>query len=234
MQGQAQLLEVVVHQRQTIEAVRKNDAPKCLRNAALEAKSIQAYTAGICSCGAARRKILQQSLQRYKLWGGLTILRQVDLKGHHERGCRFYKEDLLEKSTKTTFTYTGLRYILSLALNLTLERQCQDGGYSIKHSLRTYNMREMSKAFDIFSLDTFPESFSTSLVDELKTKLQDAYSLPDVSPLDVDEFGRNTAHLCIIVGPLVKCYDSRSSIVFIVFWRSSQLLNKPGRGWTSS
>ncbi|UPK92767.1 hypothetical protein LCI18_003702 [Fusarium solani-melongenae] len=30
------------------------------------------------------------------------------------------------------------------------------------------------------------------------TKLQEAYSLPDVSPFDIDQFGRTTAHLCIM------------------------------------
>ncbi|RSM10895.1 hypothetical protein CDV31_007023 [Fusarium ambrosium] len=209
VQGQAQLLWVQ-HERQITEPTRQIDAPQHLKNADLETKSIQAHTAGTCSCEEARRKTSKQSLQRYKLWGGLTVLRQVDRKRDHERGCRFYREELLERSTKTTFTYTGLRYILSLALNLTVERQCENGDYSIKHSLRTYNMREKSEAFEVFRWSKLPDNFSTTLVEELMTELQEAYSLPDVSPRDVDEFGRNTAHLCI-TGSGHLLYNSTSS-----------------------
>jgi hypothetical protein len=110
---------------------------------------------------------------------------------------------VLERCSKTTFTYTGLRFILSRALNLTLERQCQGAAYLIKPSLKTYNMRQRSKAFEVFGWVNFPQSFSATRVEELKTKLQQAFALPDVSPLDVDQFGRNIAHICITVGSLL-------------------------------
>ncbi|RSL46986.1 hypothetical protein CEP51_015842 [Fusarium floridanum] len=122
VQGQAQLLWVQ-HERQITEPTRQIDAPQHLKNADLETKSIQAHTAGTCSCEEARRKTSKQSLQR---WSKL------------------------------------------------------------------------------------PDNFSTTLVEELMTELQEAYSLPDVSPRDVDEFGRNTAHLCITgFGHLL--YNSTSS-----------------------
>ncbi|KAH7268207.1 hypothetical protein B0J15DRAFT_462238 [Fusarium solani] len=71
-------------------------------------------------------------------------------------------------------------------------------------------MRERSKAFEVFGWVNFPQSFSTTHIKELKTKLQQAFTLPDVSPLDVDQFGRNTAHICItLFGDLLNYSTSR-------------------------
>ncbi|KAJ4168997.1 hypothetical protein NW754_010929 [Fusarium falciforme] len=66
-------------------------------------------------------------------------------------------------------------------------------------------MRETSKAFDLFSWDNFPEASSITHVQELMTKLQEAYSLPDVY-----EFGQNTANLCIMRYGVLLDYSTSS------------------------
>jgi len=186
--------------------------------------TMQAHAAGACSCNGARGKTSKQSLPSYKLWGGLTIFRQLYWKRKHKRGCCYYRENSLQRSTRTTFTYTGLCYIFSLALNLTVERQCENRSYLIIISLKTYNMRETSKAFEIFIWQNYV--YVISHIQGFMTKLQEAYSLPDVSPSDVDQFGRTTAHLCIMVCSPREWSADSSLTISTVFWFPSWLLNK--------
>ncbi|KAI8674215.1 hypothetical protein NCS55_00744400 [Fusarium keratoplasticum] len=108
----------------------------------------------------------------------------------------------IPRSTKTTITYTGLRFLLSKVLSFSLQRDYQCGGSLTTHSLRTYNVRETSPAFEVFGLfnplENYYRGFDlTTLVQEAIKKLQIAYTSGKASPLDVDEFGRNAAHWCI-------------------------------------
>ncbi|UPL03339.1 hypothetical protein LCI18_014273 [Fusarium solani-melongenae] len=96
-------------------------------------------------------------------------------------------------STKTTVTYAGQCYLLSWALDISFER-----GPVLAQFLRMSNVRETSPAFEVFNWGECPESYYTTDFHKLKAKLQKIYKLPNVSPCDVDEFGRNAAHLCVV------------------------------------
>ncbi|KAJ4218889.1 hypothetical protein NW759_008040 [Fusarium solani] len=137
----------------------------------------------------------QKDIPRF--WGGLAISYQATSKGDHQPGCCFYK-----RSTKTTITYTGLRFLLSKVLSFSLHRDYQCGGPLTTYSLRTYNVRETSQAFDVLNRSSPFRNGSrevdlTRVAQEDIKKLQIAYTSGKASPFDVDKYGCNAAHLCI-------------------------------------
>ncbi|KAI8669621.1 hypothetical protein NCS57_00777500 [Fusarium keratoplasticum] len=193
-------------QSQTVGTAQQREIPRYLRNSMIERKCIQETAMEICPCEGKKSGKGRQPVTTYRFWGGLTISYQATFKGDHQPGCCFYK-----RSTKTTITYTGLRFLLSKVLSFSLQRDYQCGGSLTTHSLRTYNVRETSQAFDVFeySDDWMGRRHFTSCMngrgevditrvaqDHIK-KLQIAYTSGKASPLDVDKFGYNVAHLCI-------------------------------------
>ncbi|EEU45268.1 uncharacterized protein NECHADRAFT_80786 [Fusarium vanettenii 77-13-4] len=182
-------------QSQTAGISQQKDIPRYLRNSMIEMKCIQDTATGICPCQGQKDKIRQQPLTTYRFWGGLAISYQSMSKGHHQPGCCFYK-----RCTKTTITYTGLRFLLSKVLSFSLQRDYQCGSSLTTHSLRTYNIRETSQAFGVFNDDGYKRfgiDLKTLVQEDIKG-LQLAYSSGKASPFDVDKFGRNVAHLCVL------------------------------------
>jgi hypothetical protein len=167
----------------------------------IERKCIQETATGICPCQGQKGGKGRQPLTTYRFWGGLAISYQATSKGDHQPGCCFYK-----RSTKTTITYTGLRFLLSKVLSFSLQSDYRCGGYLLTHSLRTYNVRETTQAFNVFIgfRNGRGEVDLTRVAQEYIKKLQIAYTSGKASPLDVDTDGYNAAHLCIQVGSLVR------------------------------
>ncbi|UPL00860.1 hypothetical protein LCI18_011794 [Fusarium solani-melongenae] len=181
-------------QAQTLGTAQQKDIPRYLRNSMIERKSIQEAAMAICLCQRQNGRKGRQPLTTYRLWGGLAISYQSMSKGDHQSGCCFYK-----RCTKTMITYTGLRFLLSKVVSFSLQRDYQCGGSLTTHSLRTYNVREMSPVFDVF--DPF-QNFGggvnlTTFAREAIKKLQIAYTSGKASPLDANTHGYNAAHLCI-------------------------------------
>ncbi|RSL60396.1 hypothetical protein CEP53_005454 [Fusarium sp. AF-6] len=110
----------------------------------------------------------------------------------HQPWCCFYK-----RSTKTTITYNGLRFLLSKVLSLSLQRDYQPGGCLTTVSLRTYNTREKIAGFDVFSFSWTGKDDVIDLVEGHMKQLQTSYSSGEASPFDVNNHGWNAAHLCI-------------------------------------
>lgn len=165
----------------------------------IERKCIQETAMAICLCQGQKGGKGRQPLTTYRFWGGLAISYQAMSKGDHQPGCCFYK-----RSTKTTITHTGLRFLLSKVLSFSLQSDYQCGGSLTTHSLRTYNVRERSQAFDVFDDYKKGGVDLTTLVQEDIKKLQIAYTSGKASPFDVDTCGRNAAHRCIRVGSLLR------------------------------
>jgi hypothetical protein len=99
-----------------------------------------------------------------------------------------------------------LRFLLSKVLSFSLQSDYRCGGYLLTHSLRTYNVRETTQAFNVFIgfRNGRGEVDLTRVAQEYIKKLQIAYTSGKASPLDVDTDGYNAAHLCIQVGSLVR------------------------------
>ncbi|KAM6528905.1 hypothetical protein FALCPG4_009857 [Fusarium falciforme] len=181
-------------QSQTVGTAQQKDIPRYLRNSMIERKCIQDTATGICPCQGQKGGTGRQPLTTYRFWGGLTISYRSMSKGDHQPGCCFYK-----RCTKTTITYTGLRFLLSKVLSFSLQSDYQCGGSLTTHSLRTYNVREMSQALEVFTgfRNGRGDIDLTRATEEHIKKLKIAYTSGKASPLDVDTLGRNVAHRCV-------------------------------------
>ncbi|KAI8672997.1 hypothetical protein NCS56_00764200 [Fusarium sp. Ph1] len=186
-------------QSQTVGTVQQKDIPRYLRNSMTERKCIQETTMAICPCQGQKGGTGRQPLTTYRLWGGLAISYQSMSKGDHQPRCCFYK-----RSTKTTITYTGFRFLFSKVLSFSLQSEYQCGGSLTTHSLQTYNVRETSQALNVF-LDFKNDCLEVDLTKATQKnikKLQIVYTSGKASPLDVDIVGRNVAHMCILASGL--------------------------------
>ncbi|KAJ3543860.1 hypothetical protein NM208_g3352 [Fusarium decemcellulare] len=184
-------------QLQAIESARRDKTPRYLENTNAERQLIDNSFKMTCTCKGSGATPTRKSLQRYTFWAGLTICRLIESREDHEPTCRCYTKFALRTSTKTTLTYTGLREILSWALDVSVRRD-QFGGFSILYRPRTYNVVKTSQALEmIFSDKWIDRVNSVPDIIELQRKLEIIYATRGASPFDVDKFGQNAAHRCI-------------------------------------
>lgn len=163
----------------------------------IENKCVPDSTAAICPCQSQGGAIVRQPSAAYRLWGGLSISHREMLKTSHQPGCCWYK-----RSTKTTITYNGLRFLLSKVVALSVQRDYKAGICLTTYLPRTYNIREKSPWADVFSQGG--RGTLTNLAEKHMKQLQSIYSSGEISPLDVDRHGYNAAHVFISVSSLIN------------------------------
>ncbi|KAF4975578.1 hypothetical protein FZEAL_7650 [Fusarium zealandicum] len=153
-----------------------------------------------CECSSwSKRARYQRSQTSFRLWGGLSFLKEEESVRQHHPECSLYNERLVTRRTKTSLTYTGFRVLLSRVLTASLHQEYRAGTFFFTAGLRTYNIVENSPAFDLVKQLTrdsrkCPMSFDTN---RLRHELRLLYTSRSASPLDVDVRGQNVAvQLC--------------------------------------
>ncbi|RSL61500.1 hypothetical protein CEP51_013623 [Fusarium floridanum] len=175
-----------------VGSAQQRDIPRYLRNAMIESECVQESITDECPCQSQGGAAVRQPSATYRLWGGLSISHRAMLKTSHRPGCWFYK-----RSTKTTITYNGLRFLLSKVLSLSLQRDYQSGACSTTLSLRTHNIRREILGRHVFLRPFDGRNNVKRMVEEHMKQLQTIYSSGEASPFDVDTHGWNAAHLFI-------------------------------------
>ncbi|KAM5370899.1 hypothetical protein ACJZ2D_008332 [Fusarium nematophilum] len=201
--------DLIVNQRRCLEPTERDPTPRYIINSDLEQRRNQDLMRATCSCQSSGDRPAYRRVQRiHQSWGGLDVAKEVKVQGRHRPGCSLYVAESLKKSTTTVFTYSGLRWLLSKAVALSVQSNSGAGAYSITHQLRMCNMVESSPAFDILPV-LHPLGFRTDPVSiawmrnpiacakQLKHELQLVYASSRASPLDVDRDGYNIAHLLV-------------------------------------
>ncbi|EWY83288.1 hypothetical protein FOYG_13126 [Fusarium oxysporum NRRL 32931] len=145
-------------------------------------------------------------------WGDWVISREEHKRQCHRPGCMFFSQSL--QTSKTTLSYLGFRYWLSQSLSLLLTRDYPAGAYSLSFGIQACNVVKSSPAFQaIIELGWKYEAMRTywapyinsgrrplclrEEVSILLQRLRTIYTSGAASPFDVDENGKNIAHICM-------------------------------------
>ncbi|KAF4996352.1 hypothetical protein FDECE_12496 [Fusarium decemcellulare] len=184
-------------QLKAIEAAGRDNTPRYLENTVAEREVVQDSFTMKCTCKESETMPVRKALCTYKFWGGLTIRRLVESREDHKPTCSYYTKFSSRTLTKTKLTYSGLRGILSWALDVSVQRD-QVSGLSVFYRPRTYNVVQTNQAFETMGYGKcFDKTNTMSVAIELQRELEGIYAARGASPFDVDEDGWNAAHWCI-------------------------------------
>ncbi|KAF4953006.1 hypothetical protein FSARC_12486 [Fusarium sarcochroum] len=180
--------------------------PRHMKNAEAERRLYRDMTTMCCTCTSTKpRTVNRQSSYVYRAWASLAISTRVNVQNMHQPGCAFYDNQFSTTSTKTTFSYTGLSFLLGHALDVSRIQDSISRASGISFTLRPCRVVESSPAFRLFQdYPRFQKSLSAERDDtpeqevkKLMRKLRDLYSSGDASPFDVDQCGENIGHYCV-------------------------------------
>ncbi|KAF5620234.1 hypothetical protein F52700_11554 [Fusarium sp. NRRL 52700] len=181
----------------------KTVKPRYLQNAQREERMVKRLNDPQCSCSDPTPRSIHQELSYIdRSWGGWIISKAEHKRQRHRPGCIFFSRSL--QTSKTTFTFLGLRYWICRSLSMSLTREHPAGAYRLSFGIQPCNIVESSPAFEAF------HDFENKYINEreqykrvdlreetsiLINKLRSIYRSGNASPWDVDDNGNNTAHI---------------------------------------
>ncbi|KAM5345943.1 hypothetical protein ACJ41O_011804 [Fusarium nematophilum] len=129
----------------------ENEAPPCYaRNSEAQRKRNRDFATRSCSCRFKSKLGYHQVHQsRHVPFSGLIVSQQTERKGKHYPGCVFYVVDSVETTKVFSLTYTGLRWLFSREVALSLHSNSRKGASWITYELRAYHIVEKSPVFDL-------------------------------------------------------------------------------------
>ncbi|TVY67625.1 hypothetical protein Focb16_v002264 [Fusarium oxysporum f. sp. cubense] len=179
--------------------------PRYLQNSQKEEKVVKRLNDLECTCtDPSSSSIRRQTSYVNRSWVNLVISKEQHTRQRHRPGCIFFSHSL--QTSKTTFTYLGLRYWFSRVLSMALTRDYPTGAYSLSFGIQSCNVVESSPAFQaIHDLKVEyhygGERHHHCDIQEVTAivikKLGVIYSSGAASPFDVDDNGNNIAHVCM-------------------------------------
>lgn len=181
--------------------------PRYLQNSHKEESIVKRLNDQECTCSdPSTTSIRQQSSYVDPSWWGLAISKHEHLQRRHRPGCVLFSQSL--RTSKTTFTYFGLRHWLARSLSTSLKRDYPAGAYSLSFGIQSRNVVKSSPAFQVFH-NLARIHFSSHLHDKhpdvreeisfVIQSLRNIYSSGAASPFDVDENGNSIAYLSVNV-----------------------------------
>ncbi|SCV48335.1 uncharacterized protein FFB14_10325 [Fusarium fujikuroi] len=193
-----------------------------LENHQNEASELGRLISPRCTCSnLAPNSIYRRSSYVNQSWRGLVISKQEHKRERHRPGCIFFSAS--PWTSKTTFTYLGLRYWVSRMLSITLTREYPAGAYSLSFAIQPCNVVQSSPAFEAIhrlgrsylynlwrceALFGEPWAFKIAMqqyrrfdlrkeTSALILKLRTIYASGLASPFDVDASGSNIAYVSL-------------------------------------
>ncbi|KLO91869.1 uncharacterized protein LW93_14764 [Fusarium fujikuroi] len=193
-----------------------------LENHQNEASELGRLISPRCTCSnLAPNSIYRRSSYVNQSWRGLVISKQEHKRERHRPGCIFFSAS--PWTSKTTFTYLGLRYWVSRMLSVTLTREYPAGAYSLSFAIQPCNVVQSSPAFEAIhrlgrsylynlwrceALFGEPWAFKIAMqqyrhfdlrkeTSALILKLRTIYASGLASPFDVDASGSNIAYVSL-------------------------------------
>ncbi|KAI5459630.1 hypothetical protein BGZ63DRAFT_388404 [Mariannaea sp. PMI_226] len=147
-----------------------------------------------CTCSIRPRHCLfQTSNECTRSMGPFTWSKRKEWHSYHHPACRQHSSYSNKSTTQNTFTFSGLRTLLSRVVAVSLTQTVEMGVYSISPSLQVYVSVDgrSSRAYMLLYKKLLGDSDLTTHITEVEASLKSLYASRESSPYEIDQYGRD-------------------------------------------